>query len=169
MIVTVKAGDTLSRIAAQYGVSVAAIASANKIGNVNQIRVGQVLTIPGATIPGNAAALQNTAGPVVVGVLPVAAPIPGTPGWLQNILNSVPAIAQANEASKTANALNRANLDRARAGLPAAESLTAAAAAVTQQQRPEVPRWLLIGGAAAIGLVMLFSSKPSPQRSTRKS
>ena len=43
---TVQAGDTLSRIAAQFGVTVDALAEANDIANPNQIEVGQVLTIP---------------------------------------------------------------------------------------------------------------------------
>lgn len=43
---TVKAGDTLYSIAKRYGVTVAQIASANKLSNVNLIRVGQVLAIP---------------------------------------------------------------------------------------------------------------------------
>lgn len=41
-------GDNLSRIAARYGTTVWAIAQANGIWNVNYIRVGQVLLIPGA-------------------------------------------------------------------------------------------------------------------------
>lgn len=47
---TVKAGDTLSRIAAAQGSTTAAIAAANRITNPNLIRVGQVLMIPGATV-----------------------------------------------------------------------------------------------------------------------
>jgi lysozyme len=43
---TVKAGDTLSAIAVKYGTTVAAIASANDITNINNISVGQVLIIP---------------------------------------------------------------------------------------------------------------------------
>lgn len=42
---TVKAGDTLSRIAAAHGTSVAKLAAANGIGNVNVISVGQVLNL----------------------------------------------------------------------------------------------------------------------------
>ncbi|RME83023.1 MAG: LysM peptidoglycan-binding domain-containing protein [Caldilineae bacterium] len=42
----VKRGETLSLIAARYGVSVRAIARANKIRNVNRIYVGQRLRIP---------------------------------------------------------------------------------------------------------------------------
>jgi putative chitinase len=42
---TVVAGDTLSTIAAKYHTTVTAIAVANKIKNVNLIRVGQQLTI----------------------------------------------------------------------------------------------------------------------------
>jgi lysozyme len=43
---TVKAGDTLSLVAVKYGTTVAAIASANDIKNINNIKVGQVLVIP---------------------------------------------------------------------------------------------------------------------------
>ena len=43
----VQKGDTLSAIAKKYGTTVQAIASANNITNVNLIRVGQKLTIPG--------------------------------------------------------------------------------------------------------------------------
>ncbi len=42
----VKKGDTLSAIAAKYGVTVSAIVKANKIKNASSIRVGQVLVIP---------------------------------------------------------------------------------------------------------------------------
>ena len=43
---TVKAGDTLTAIAVRFGTTVAAIASANNITNINNISVGQVLVIP---------------------------------------------------------------------------------------------------------------------------
>jgi GH25 family lysozyme M1 (1,4-beta-N-acetylmuramidase)/LysM repeat protein len=43
---TVKAGDSLSAIAVKYSTTVAAIASANNITNINSIKVGQVLVIP---------------------------------------------------------------------------------------------------------------------------
>lgn len=43
---TVVAGDTLAKIATQYGSTVAAIAEANGIADPNRISVGQVLTIP---------------------------------------------------------------------------------------------------------------------------
>lgn len=48
---TVRAGDTLSAIAARYKTTVARIAQANNIRNVNLIRVGQVLKIPGTAAP----------------------------------------------------------------------------------------------------------------------
>jgi len=44
---TVRAGDSLARIAGQYGVTLAAIVSVNDIADANLIFVGQVLTIPG--------------------------------------------------------------------------------------------------------------------------
>ncbi len=46
-VYVVHAGDTLARIAARYGVTVQAIALANGITNINLIRVGQRLVIPG--------------------------------------------------------------------------------------------------------------------------
>lgn len=42
-------GDTLSRIAAYYGVSVQALAAANNIWNPSLIYVGQVLTVPSSS------------------------------------------------------------------------------------------------------------------------
>lgn len=51
---TVKSGDTLSAIAASYGLSVDEIAEANGIDNPNKIVVGQVLEIPGDDDPGGA-------------------------------------------------------------------------------------------------------------------
>lgn len=44
---TVKRGETLSSIAKKYGVTVNALAAANKIANINVIQTGSVLTIPG--------------------------------------------------------------------------------------------------------------------------
>jgi len=46
---TVKSGDTLSKIAAAHGVTVQALAAANKITNLNVLSVGQVLTVPAKT------------------------------------------------------------------------------------------------------------------------
>ena len=43
---TVRPGDTLTVIAIKFGTSVAAIATANNITNINSISVGQVLLIP---------------------------------------------------------------------------------------------------------------------------
>lgn len=47
---TVKSGDTLYKIAKAHNVSVSSLATANKISNINLIRVGQILTIPGITV-----------------------------------------------------------------------------------------------------------------------
>ncbi len=49
---TVKRGDSLSEIAERYGVALAALKFANEIANGNDIRIGQVLTIPGAGASG---------------------------------------------------------------------------------------------------------------------
>ncbi|MCC7352905.1 MAG: LysM peptidoglycan-binding domain-containing protein [Anaerolineae bacterium] len=45
---TVQFGDTLNLIAQRFGVSIFAIAQANKLVDINILRVGQVLIIPGA-------------------------------------------------------------------------------------------------------------------------
>lgn len=42
----VASGDTLSKIAAKYGTTVAVLAKLNKIANVNSIKVGQVIKLP---------------------------------------------------------------------------------------------------------------------------
>ncbi|WP_131104240.1 LysM peptidoglycan-binding domain-containing protein [Ornithinimicrobium sufpigmenti] len=46
--VTVRAGDTLSHLAARHGTTVAKLVSANNISNSRLIYPGQVLTLPGA-------------------------------------------------------------------------------------------------------------------------
>lgn len=46
----VQPGETLSAIAARYGVSVYTLTRYNGISNANYLRVGQVLTIPSATV-----------------------------------------------------------------------------------------------------------------------
>lgn len=48
---TVRAGDTLSQIAANYGVNPASLAAANGISNPSLIYVGQYLTIPNGNVP----------------------------------------------------------------------------------------------------------------------
>lgn len=47
---TVQRGDTLSRIARRFGVSMSVLAEVNDIRNPNRIFVGQVLDIPDVTI-----------------------------------------------------------------------------------------------------------------------
>lgn len=48
---TVVRGDTVSHLATRFGTTTAAIVRANGLGASAMIRVGQVLTIPGATAP----------------------------------------------------------------------------------------------------------------------
>lgn len=43
---TIKSGDTLGKIAQQYGISLEALIAANKLANPDFLEVGQVLTIP---------------------------------------------------------------------------------------------------------------------------
>lgn len=60
----VRAGDTLSGIAAQSGVSLAAIMQANGIKNADQVRAGQKLVVPGqAAKPAAQPAVAKPADP----------------------------------------------------------------------------------------------------------
>ena len=59
---TVRAGETLSTIAARYGSSISAIARANNIGNPNFIFAGQHLRIPGGSGGGGGAKVSASAG-----------------------------------------------------------------------------------------------------------
>ncbi len=59
---TVKPGETLSSIAAKYGVSASAIASASGISDPNRIVVGQRLTIPGGSGSGGGGFVCPVAG-----------------------------------------------------------------------------------------------------------
>lgn len=60
-------GETLTRIALRYGVTVYAIVSANNLANPNLISVGQRLTIPGGAPPGPAPTPAPTPGPILSG------------------------------------------------------------------------------------------------------
>ena len=56
---TVQQGDTLSKIAVKFGVTVAAIQELNKLANPNQIYPGQTLQIPGGSAPAAATPAPN--------------------------------------------------------------------------------------------------------------
>lgn len=62
---TVRSGDTLHGIASKHKLTVAQIAAANKITNINLIRVGQVLNIPGtsASTPANTSTTRPAVTP----------------------------------------------------------------------------------------------------------
>lgn len=65
---TVRAGETLTRIAQQYNVGWQDIVVANGIGDASHILVGQKLLIPGATVPAEASApASDSAAPVTDG------------------------------------------------------------------------------------------------------
>ena len=63
VIVTVRSGDSLSKIAAEYGVSVSALMSLNGITDPDRLSVGQQLTIPGSMPP------TSTLPPLIVTVV----------------------------------------------------------------------------------------------------
>lgn len=57
---TVKAGDTLSAIAAKYGTTYQALASANSISNPNDIYVGQVIKVSATATAASSQAVSST-------------------------------------------------------------------------------------------------------------
>jgi LysM repeat protein len=67
---TVQPGDTLTKIAARFDVTVEAIAAANHLSNPNSLRVGQVLTIPDGAAP------PVPPAPAVPAAAPAAPPAP---------------------------------------------------------------------------------------------
>ncbi|MSB66712.1 LysM peptidoglycan-binding domain-containing protein [Leuconostoc lactis] len=100
---TVKAGDTLSRIAAQFKMSLAQIAALNQISNLNAIRVGQVLKVSNAVGSNNT---QNTTQPSAGAPTNAA---PSTTGYTVKSGDTLSAIAAANGVS-LANLLSWNNL-----------------------------------------------------------
>ena len=112
----VKAGDTLYRIAANNGVSVADLANANSIQNINYISVGQVLNFAANATPAPAA---STPAPVAPTPTPVA---DSTAQTLVNSLNAKRAslgLAPVSlDAGLSARAQSRAQNAVANGGLP---------------------------------------------------
>ncbi|MGH9069070.1 MAG: LysM peptidoglycan-binding domain-containing protein, partial [Acidimicrobiales bacterium] len=79
---TVSKGDTLGTIAKRFGTTVAALASANHIGDPNLIYAGQVLALPGgkaAPTPAPAPAPAAVAAPSTAEVHAAPTPPPATP------------------------------------------------------------------------------------------
>lgn len=68
---TVRSGETLGRIARQYGTSAQAIAAVNGITNLNLIVVGQSLIIPAGAAPAPAAGAPAPAAPEPSGTVHV--------------------------------------------------------------------------------------------------
>lgn len=60
--VTVRAGDTLSHIAARHSTTVAKLVSANSIGNSRLIYPGQVLTLPGSSSSSSSSSGSSSSG-----------------------------------------------------------------------------------------------------------
>ena len=48
---TIQKGDTLSALAKQYGTTVSVLKKTNKIANVNKIKAGQTIEVPGQEAP----------------------------------------------------------------------------------------------------------------------
>jgi len=85
---TVQRGDILYRISKRYGVTVAALAAANGIVDVNRISVGQVLVIPSAGTTPETLVVQQQATAIADATTTafVSAAVPYDP----NSLNGVP-------------------------------------------------------------------------------
>jgi membrane-bound lytic murein transglycosylase D len=69
----VRSGDTLGKIAAQYGTTVGALQSANRLASAHRLHVGQQLIVPGREEPAKPLATATTLN------TPVAAATPADP------------------------------------------------------------------------------------------
>lgn len=76
-VYVVRAGDTLTAIAARHGTTVAALMSANGIRNADLVRSGQRLTIPGRAAPAAAPKPSNPVSVVSTSAPPADAPKAG--------------------------------------------------------------------------------------------
>jgi LysM repeat protein len=122
---TVRAGDTVSHIAARTNTSVAAIAKANALGNVSKIRIGQVITIPSAGSRTGAAAPAATA------------PAPAVATYVVRAGDTVSRIAS--RAGTTVAAVVAANGLDARASIRIGQTLTVPGAAVASTSPAAAP------------------------------
>lgn len=84
----VKAGETLTRISAQYGVSVAAIQEANGIDDPTKIRVGTQLTIPKAGESAPAPVAKTNAPAETKPAAPAAEPKTSAPAAASAVTDS---------------------------------------------------------------------------------
>jgi N-acetylmuramoyl-L-alanine amidase len=113
---TVGAGETLSHIAARFGVSVKALARANGISNPNFIVAGTSIAVPGATSSGVPAPVSSTEvgylleqEAVANGVDPslIKAMAYQESGWQQDVISSAGAIGVMQVMPGTARWVNR--------------------------------------------------------------
>ncbi len=127
----VQTGDSLFRIALQYGTTVDAIVQANNLINANLIIVGQELVIPGAT---------GTAAPAP------AAPAPAAPAAPASTGTAAPVTADAVHVVVPGDSMFRISVNY---GVPVAD--IAAANNIVNPSLIYVGQELLIPGATVVG------------------
>jgi N-acetylmuramoyl-L-alanine amidase len=89
---TVRSGDSLTTIAARYGVSTTALGAANSIRNPNLVRVGQVLTVPIAPAVDVQALLLKYSQAYKVDAALVQALAWQESGWQQRVVSELGAV-----------------------------------------------------------------------------
>jgi hypothetical protein len=91
---TLQRGDTLFRVAAQYGVTVDAIVRANNITDPNRLRVGQILLIPVGIAPDQVQPMVTAPPPAAVvvanAIVPTATRIPFEQGNITPVFGPPP-------------------------------------------------------------------------------
>lgn len=116
---TVKSGDTLSAIAAKYGVSLQDLLSYNSGVSANSIRIGQELQIPPAN---SATPLANPTGTPGAGASPSATRAPATRTIASSLASSTP------RPSATLSSATRTPVARSSATAAATRAATSATA-----------------------------------------
>ncbi|QLG78495.1 LysM peptidoglycan-binding domain-containing protein [Leuconostoc gasicomitatum] len=131
----VKAGDTLYRIAANNGVSVAELATANSIQNINYISVGQVLNFAANATPAPAASTPAPAASTPAPAASTPAPAASTPAPAA----STPAPAASTPAPAASTPAPAASTPAPAASTPAPAASTPAPAASTPAPAASTP------------------------------
>jgi len=139
---TVKAGDTVSAIAANYNTSVSAIEKANELSNINLIFVGDKLEVNGTstTTTATSAAPQSAASQATSSVASTATSASATSAASQSVTSqatSSAATSQATSSVATSQAASSVATSQATSSVASSQASSQASTVTTQQSQAQ--------------------------------